>query len=414
MIAVFRQIYESLRFAWQALRSNLLRTTLSLLGVTVGIFAIIAVFTIVDSLQRNIKETLGSLGTNVVYVQKWPFDFSGDYPWWKYFQRPEPKYTEYRMLADRLENAQAVVAMGGRGGITIKHGSNSLAARVSGVTFDYNQISDVPIAEGRYFVPQEVESARNVAIIGSTVAETLFPNQSAMGQSVQIAGLRFVVIGVGEKKGSGILEIGGDPDKRVIIPYGTFAKLFQSINPSLTIAVKGYESDKGLENLEGEIKGLLRARRSLRPQQEDSFAINRPEALAKFIGGIFAVLTVAGWFIGGFSMLVGGFGIANIMFVSVKERTNIIGIQKSLGAKNYVILLQFLFESVLLALVGGLVGIGLVYLMSFANLGSLDIQLSTGNILLGVMVSSLIGVVFGILPAALAARMNPVDAIRSK
>ncbi|HEX9956636.1 MAG TPA: ABC transporter permease [Fibrella sp.] len=411
---VVRQIIESLRFAWQSLRSNLLRTTLSLLGVTIGIFAIIAVFTIVDSLQRNIKDTLGGLGSNVIYVQKWPFEFGSEYRWWKYFQRPEPTFNEYRLLSDRLENAQAVVAMGGRGGITVKNGSNSLRSRISGVTYDYNKISDVPIAQGRYFAPQEMGSSRNVAIIGSEIAETLFPNQNSIGQSIHIAGLKFIVIGVGEKKGASILEIGGNPDLRCIIPYGTFAKLFQSKRPNLTIAVKGYESDEGLENLEGEIKGVLRARRSLRPAQEDSFAINRPEALAKFISGIFAVLTIAGWFIGGFSMLVGGFGIANIMFVSVKERTNIIGIQKSLGAKNYVILLQFLFEAVLLAVVGGLVGIGLVYLMSFMNLGSLDIQLSTGNIMLGIGVSGTIGMLFGILPAALAARMNPVDAIRSK
>jgi putative ABC transport system permease protein len=413
-VKIVRQVIESLRFAWQSLRSNLLRTTLSLLGVTIGIFAIIAVFTIVDSMQRNIKDTLGGLGSNVVYVQKWPFEFGSEYRWWKYFQRPEPKYNEYRLLSDRLENAQAVVAMGGRGGVTVKNGSNSLSARISGVTYDYNKISDVPIALGRYFAPQEMESSRNVVIIGSEVAETLFPFGNAIGQSVQLAGLKFVVIGVGEKKGSGILEIGGNPDERCIIPYGTFAKLFASKNPNLTIAIKGYEADAGLENLEGEIKGLLRARRSLRPAQEDSFAINRPEALAKFISGIFAVLTIAGWFIGGFSMLVGGFGIANIMFVSVKERTNIIGIQKSLGAKNYVILLQFLFEAVLLAVVGGMVGIGLVYLMSFIDLGSLDIQLSAGNVLLGLGVSSGIGTIFGILPAALAARLNPVDAIRSK
>ncbi|ARK09753.1 ABC transporter permease [Fibrivirga algicola] len=411
---VVRQIIESLRFAWQSLRSNLLRTTLSLLGVTIGIFAIIAVFTIVDSLQRNIKDTLGGLGSNVIYVQKWPFEFGSEYRWWKYFQRPEPTYNEYRLLSDRLENAQAVVAMGGRGGITVKNGSNSLSSRISGVTYDYNKISDVPIAQGRYFAPQEMESSRNVTIIGSEIAETLFPTQSPIGQSMQIAGLKFVVIGVGEKKGASILEIGGNPDLRCIIPYGTFAKLFSSNRPNLTIAIKGYETDAGLENLEGEIKGVLRARRSLRPAQEDSFAINRPEALAKFISGIFAVLTIAGWFIGGFSMLVGGFGIANIMFVSVKERTNIIGIQKSLGAKNYVILLQFLFEAVLLAVVGGLVGIGLVYLMSFMNLGSLDIQLSASNIILGLAVSGGIGTIFGILPAALAARMNPVDAIRSK
>ena len=405
---------ESLRFAWQSLRANLLRTTLSLLGVTIGIFAIIAVFTIVDSMQRNIKDTLGGLGSNVIYVQKWPFEFSSEYRWWKYFQRPEPTYSEYRLLSDRLENAEAVVAMGGRSGVTVKNASNSTSSRVSGVTYDYNKISDVPISLGRYFAPQEMESSRNVVIIGSEIAETLFPIQSPIGQSMQIAGLKFMVIGVGEKKGASILEIGGNPDLRCIIPYGTFAKLFASRRPSLTIAIKGLENDAGLENLEGEIKGVLRARRSMRPAQEDSFAINRPEALAKFISSVFAVLTVAGWFIGGFSMLVGGFGIANIMFVSVKERTNIIGIQKSLGAKNYVILLQFLFEAVLLAVVGGLVGIGLVYLLSFMSLGSLDIQLSAGNIMLGLSVSGIIGIVFGILPAALAARMNPVDAIRSK
>ncbi len=411
---VVRQIIESLRFAWQSLRSNLLRTTLSLLGVTIGIFAIIAVFTIVDSLQRNIKDTLGGLGTNVVYVQKWPFEFGSEYRWWKYFQRPEPTYNEYRLLSARLESAQAVVAMGGRGGVTVKNGSSSLKIRVSGVTYDYNKISDVPIALGRYFAPQEVESSRNVTIIGAEVAETLFPIQNPIGQSVQIAGLKFMVVGVVEKKGASIMTIGGNIDLTCIIPYGTFAKLFASRKPSLTIAIKGYETDAGLENLEGEITGVLRARRSLRPAQENSFAVNRPEALAKFISGIFAVLTIAGWFIGGFSMLVGGFGIANIMFVSVKERTNIIGIQKSLGAKNYVILLQFLFEAVLLAVVGGLVGIGLVYLMTFINLGSLDIQLSAGNIMLGIGVSGTIGMLFGILPAALAARMNPVDAIRSK
>lgn len=411
---VARQILESLRFAWQSLRSNLLRTTLSLLGVTIGIFAIIAVFTIVDSLQRNIKDTLGGLGSNVIYIQKWPFEFGSEYRWWKYFQRPEPSYSEYRLLSERLESAEAVVAMGGRGGITVKNSSNSISARVSGVTYDYNKISDIPVALGRYFAPQEMESSRNVVIIGSEIAETLFPVQNPIGESVQIAGLKFVIIGVIEKKGASILTIGGNIDLSCFIPYGTFAKLFQSKNPNLTIAVKGFETDAGLENLEGEIKGILRARRSLRPAQEDSFAINRPEALAKFIGGIFAVLTVAGWFIGGFSMLVGGFGIANIMFVSVKERTNIIGIQKSLGAKNYVILLQFLFEAVLLAVVGGLVGIGLVYLMSFIQLGSLDIQLSAGNILLGLGVSGGIGTIFGILPAALAARLNPVDAIRSK
>lgn len=410
----FRQILESFRFAWQALRSNLLRTTLSLLGVTVGIFAIIAVFTLVDSLERNIKDSLSFVGDRVLYIQKWPFAFAGEYKWWLYFQRPEATYAEYKLLGERLEDANAVVALAGKNNVTVKNNNNSMPARIQGVTLDYNQITDIPIAEGRYFAQQEMDAARNVAIIGYEVAQTLFPNQYALGKTMKIAGLNFTVIGLQGKKGSSVLEIGPSPDRRCLIPYGTFAKLFQSYNPAMIIAVKGYDYDDGLQQLEGEIRGVLRARRSLKPTQEDNFAINRPEAVMKAISGIFTVLTLAGWIIGGFSILIGGFGIANIMFVSVRERTNLIGIQKSLGAKNYFILLQFLFEAVLLSLVGGLAGILLVEGLSFVRLGSLEIQLTTGNMLLGVGVSSAIGIVSGIVPAVIAARLDPVIAIRAK
>ncbi|GAB4030688.1 ABC transporter permease [Spirosoma jeollabukense] len=409
-----RQTLESFRFAWQSLRSNLLRTTLSLLGVTVGIFAIIAVFTLVDSLERNIKDSLSFIGDKVMYVQKWPWVFDGDFQWWKYFQRPEPTYTEYKFLSERLENAQAVVAMDFKGRVTIKNGNNSMAALIQGTTLDYNKISDVPIEEGRYFTQQEIDVARNVTIIGSDVAENIFPAQSPVGKTFKINGLNFIVIGVQKKKGESILNVGGNPDIKCLIPYGAFAKMFHSITPSIDIVVKGYDSDEGLLELESEVRGLMRTRRGQRPLQEDNFAINRPEAAAKAISGIFSVLTVAGWVIGGFSILIGGFGIANIMFVSVKERTNIIGIQKSLGAKNYVILFQFLFEAILLSLVGGLAGIFLVYLLTFIQLGTLELQLTAGNIALGLGVSSVIGVISGIIPAFSASRLDPVIAIRAK
>ena len=410
-----RQTYESFRFAWQALRSNLLRTTLSLLGVTIGIFAIIAVFTLVDSLERNIRASLSFIGDKVVYVQKWPWGFGGgEYQWWKYFQRPEPTMKEYRFLSDKLENAAAVVAMDFKGNVTVKSGNNSIRSLIQGTTLDYNQISDVPVAQGRYFSAQEVDAARNVSVIGADVAETLFPNQNPIGKEFKINGLKYLVIGVQERKGESLLNFGGNPDTKCIIPIGAFAKMYHSVNPSIDLAVKGYDWDDGLLELENEIRGLLRTRRGLKPLQDDNFAINRPDAAAKAISGIFAVLTVAGWVIGSFSILVGGFGIANIMFVSVKERTNIIGIQKSLGAKNYVILFQFLFEAVFLSLIGGGVGILLVYLLSFMQLGSIDIVLTTGNILLGLGVASVIGIVSGILPALSAARLDPVIAIRSK
>ena len=409
-----RQTLESFRFAWSALRENLLRTTLSLLGVTVGIFAIIAVFTLVDSLERNIKDSLSFIGDKVVYVQKWPWIFGGEYQWWKYFQRPEPSYKEFRFLTDKLENAKAIVAMDFKGRVTVKNGNNSMSALIQGTTLDYNKISDVPIEEGRYFTQQEIDVARNITIIGSDVAENLFPGQDPVGKSMKINNMNFSIIGVQQKKGESIINVGGNPDTKCIIPYGAFAKMFHSLNPSIDIAIKGYDSDEGLLELESEIRGLMRTRRGLRPLQDDNFAINRPEAAAQAISGIFSVLTIAGWVIGGFSILIGGFGIANIMFVSVKERTNVIGIQKSLGAKNYFILFQFLFEAVLLSLVGGLAGIFLVYLLSFMSLGSLDLQLSAGNVILGLGVSSVIGVLSGIIPAYSAAQLDPVTAIRAK
>lgn len=412
----FRQTFESLRFAWQALRSNLLRTTLSLLGVTVGIFAIIGVFTIVDSLERSIRQSLATIGTDVVYVQKWPWNFGGEFQWWKYFQWPETSYSDYKFLAERMEGAEAVVAMGFKGGLTAKNGNNSMDALIQGMTYDFNKVSDVEIEKGRYFTPQEIDAGRSVAIIGAEIAETLFPNDpEPIGKSFKIKGLNYSVIGVQKKKGKGLFDIAGNPDTKVLLPFLTFAKSFQNrISSSVSIVVKGKPEDEGLVELEAEIVGLLRTKRGLKPSQTTNFSINRPEAATKAVSSLFGVITLVGWVIGSFSILVGGFGIANIMFVSVKERTNLIGIQKSLGAKNYFILFQFLFEAIFLSLIGGLVGIGLVYVMSFIQLGTLEIVLSPKNILLGLSVSSIIGVLAGIVPAFGAARMDPVEAIRAK
>ncbi|MDZ7649756.1 MAG: FtsX-like permease family protein [Cytophagales bacterium] len=178
--------------------------------------------------------------------------------------------------------------------------------------------------------------------------------------------------------------------------------------------MKGKETDIGLVELESEARGLMRVKRGLKPIMKDTFALNRPEAIANAISGVFDVLSIAGWIIGGFSMLVGGFGIANIMFVSVKERTSIIGLQKSLGAKNYFILFQFLFESIFLSLIGGLwLDCFWFGCLTLAPFGSLQVILSAKNIVLGLGVSSTIGLIAGIIPAAMAARLDPVIAIRA-
>ncbi|SEJ11751.1 putative ABC transport system permease protein [Dyadobacter koreensis] len=409
-----RQIYESFRFAWQALQSNITRTTLSLLGVTVGIFAIVAVFTIVDSLEKSIRDSMSAIGDKVLYVQKWPWGFGGEYQWWKYFQWPSPSNAEYKYLYDNLENASAVAVMDFKGGITLKNGSSSIDALIQGVSYEYSEISEVPLATGRYFMPMETTNARNVAIIGADIAQALFPNQVAEGKIFKLNGNKFTVIGVQVKKGESLVDFGGNPDKKCIITYGSFAKMFQSGRPDPDIVVKAFESDEGMKEVEAEVIGLMRTKRGIKPRDDNNFSINKPEAAAQAVSGLFAVLSLAGWVIGSFSILVGGFGIANIMFVSVKERTNLIGIQKSLGAKNYSILCQFLFEAVMLSLVGGLVGIFLVYLLSFMQLGTLVIILTPKNVILGLGVSCIIGILSGIIPAMLAARMDPVIAIRAK
>ena len=415
------QIYESFRFAWRALKSNVLRTILSLLGVTVGIFAIISVLTMVDSLEKNIKDSLNFLGTGVIYIEKWPFtaDNDGEYRWWDFWQRPNASYNEYKFLQANLKNQSGMAIFAGKGNSTVKRDNNSIGQiRLMGGSVGYDAVFEVNIEKGRYFTAEEIEAGRNVALIGYEVAQALFPNgEEPVGKMIKVKNLKYIVIGVIKKEGQSFM---GTPsnDFATVIPYQSFRRLYQTGTgqpfeiPS-RIGVKGHEVDVGLVELENEVRGVLRSRRGLRPTEKDNFVLNRPEAIANVISGAFDVVGLAGWIIGGFSILVGGFGIANIMFVSVKERTSIIGLQKSLGAKNYFILFQFLFEAIFLSLIGGLTGLFLVYLITFIPMGTLVVTLTIKNIVLGLGVSSAIGLVSGIVPAALAARLDPVIAIRA-
>jgi putative ABC transport system permease protein len=415
-----RQIFESFRFAWRALKSNILRTVLSLLGVTIGIFAIIAVLTLVDSLEKNIKDSLNFIGTNVIYVDKWPWlaDNDGEYRWWDFWRRPNSSYNEYKFLQENLKYGSSIAIYADRGRMTVKRDNNSISdVRLVGGSEGYDNIFTVNIERGRYLTTDEIAGGRDVVIIGFEVAKTLFPNDDPIGKVVKIKNRKFTVIGTVKKEGQSFM---GTPsnDYVTIIPYATFRKLYQTGSGrwdemESSIGIRGLESDIGLVELENEVRGVMRTRRGLRPGDKDNFAINRPEALANIIGNLFDVVGIAGWIIGGFSILVGGFGIANIMFVSVKERTSVIGLQKSLGAKNYFILFQFLFEAIFLSLIGGLAGLFLVYLITFIPMGSLVVTLTLKNIVLGLTVSTVIGLVSGIVPAALAARLDPVIAIRA-
>ncbi|WP_424963230.1 ABC transporter permease [Ekhidna sp.] len=415
---VFKLIIESFRFAWGALKQNILRTTLSLLGVTIGIFAIIAVFTLVDSLERSIKDSLSFLDANNLDIRRFPYEFGPDIPWWEYIKRPYTNYEEYEFLRKNLKNAEGITIFAVTGGETVKFESSSYTdVSLFGIAHTHQDVYDMAsdVGEGRYFTAAESYTAKNVAMVGHLIAEKLFPRGDAIGNEIKIKGLKYVIIAVMEEEGEGIFGDTGN-DESIYIPYTSFKKLFYSgrnRGVETLVSVKGRPDDVGLVELEAEITGLLRTKRGLKPKEKNNFSVNRQDAIMNIIGSTFDVIGVAGWAIGGFSILVGGFGIANIMFVSVRERTNIIGIQKSLGAKNYFILFQFLFEAIFLSLIGGGVGLFLVWLLSLASLGNLDLVLTLGNVVLGLGVAGIIGVISGIVPALMAARLDPVIAIRT-
>lgn len=409
-----QQLVESFLFAWGALRTNLLRTFLSLLGVTIGIFAIITVYTLVDALEKNIRDSMSFLGKDVIYVQKWPWTFEDDYPWWKYIKRPPVNYQEYKLLQNRLQQDASVAIFATAGRRTIKHENVSMeSVSIQGITYNFQDVSDVRIAQGRYFSLQELELNRPYTIIGAEVASVLFGNENAIGKEIKIKGRNFKVIGVLVRQGSGFL---GTPssDNNCIISFGLFTKLFKvgrmGIEP--IIAARPNEGQDGV-GFEYELKGTMRALRGLKPAEEDNFALNRPEMISNVIGEVFKVVGIAGTVIGGFAILVGGFGIANIMFVSVRERTSQIGIQKALGATNYFILWQFLFEAVCLSVIGGTAGLFLVSLITLIPQDFLAITLSPKNIFTGLGISAGIGIMAGLLPALAAARLSPVEAMRT-
>ncbi|HRY98904.1 MAG TPA: ABC transporter permease [Bacteroidales bacterium] len=404
--------HESFRFAVNAIIVNKLRTILSLSGITIGIFAIITVFTIFDSMESEIRKSISALGSNVLFVQKWPWSMGGEYPWWKYFNRPEPNLDDLKAIQRQSRTAEASAYMMGVER-TVKRGNNAIeGVTIIGVSQDYDKVMEVNIADGRFFTPIESMNGHSVCLLGAEVAENLFPGGDPMGKDIKVFGQRFHVIGVLVKEGEDMFSNSGD--NQVIVPVNFTRNLFDLRQTDGTIAVRARE---GISNdeMRDELTGILRSARKLKPRADDDFAINETDLISKGFDQLFGVIALVGWIIGGFSLLVGGFGIANIMFVSVRERTSIIGIEKALGAKRYFILLEFLFEAVILSLIGGLLGLLLVFGITFviSQAMNMEVTLSIFNIILGLGVSFFIGLVSGIVPAMVASRLNPVVAIRS-
>ena len=414
MIVYFRLLKESFSFAMNALRNNKLRTLLSLLGVTIGIFSIIAVLAAVDSLDRKIKKDLSTLDKNTVYLMRFSFGPS-EIPQWKREQFPNVKYDEYQYLKSSMNNTQEMCYQMFAARQSLKYEANSVSdVNVVPVSHEFIDIQGLEFQEGRFYNESEANSGAALVVLGNEVAQGLFEGSDPIGKKIRMYGQKFTVVGVLKKQGAGIF--GDSDDTSVYLPVNFLRRLYGDNNDSMTpVIVIKPEKGIDMDAYKAELTQKIRNYRGMKTGEIDNFFINVLSGFTDLLDGIISKMNVVGWIISGFSLLVGGFGIANIMFVSVKERTNLIGIQKSLGAKNRFILFQFLFEAVILSVIGGLIGLILVWIISIILTNALDFDfvLGVGNVLLGTGLAAVIGLISGILPAISASKLDPVEAIRT-
>ena len=416
MLIYLRVLKESFNFAINALKNNKLRTFLSLLGVTIGIFSIIAVLAAVDSLKKEIEGSISSLDNSTIFLGRHSFGPT-DIPIWKREQFPDVNYEEYQYIKKTVPNLFAASYTLNVQNETVKYEEKSVGnVEIGAVTEEYYDIESLQISEGRFFNESESNSGTHVIVLGDEIATSLFETaEAAIGKKIRMYGRKFTVIGVLKKEGSGLF--GGSKDTSVFMPVNIIRRIYGDNNKS-TFPFIIIKPEDGIDDAEfiASIAQKMRLWRGLKPDEIDDFFVNQLQGFADFIDNITGNLNKMGLVISGFSLLVGGFGIANIMFVSVKERTNLIGIQKSLGAKNKFILFQFLFEAVILAIIGGLIGLLLVFIVSMLAsqfTGDFEFVLSPFNMFVGTLISAIIGLIAGILPAISASRLDPVEAIRT-
>ena len=412
----FKLIYESIVQAFQQLSANKLRSFLSLTGISIGIICIISVLSAVDSLKENVNASFEKLGNDVLYIDKMPWNEDPNQNWWKYQKRPQPDIEDLQIIKKNSKLSHQASFSVFIPGKTIKFGSNSVeGAYMAGVTEDYTDIFNLEFDKGRFMTPFEAAKGSNKVVLGYVLAENLFGSIDPIGKEVKIKGLDFQVIGVLKKEGATLINI-FQFDEAALVSFNTAKKLINvrskySWGTSLNVKAN---AGVNLDDLKDEITGILRSARKIKPRETENFAVNQLSMFTNLLEPIFSTMNIVGIFIGGFSILVGMFSVANIMFVSVKERTSIIGIKKALGARPIIILLEFLIESIVLCLVGAIIGLLIVFgLLKIATAAfNYDIYLSWGNVLIALILSLVIGVVSGLIPAWQAARLDPVEAMR--
>ena len=403
--------------ALQELWKNKLRTFLSLFGITIGIFCIIGVLATVNSLERNIQNEIKSLGNNTLYLDKWDYSAGGgsSYPWWRYVKRPMPKYEQVKQIKDRTPSAR-FVAFEINVNDKIEYNNIVLSGiNLYGFSEDFDDIQPVDISKGRTISDAEFEVGSNVLVIGNEVAEKIFGSpETAIGKYAVVRGKKVIVIGVYKKQGKSMLG-GWDFDQSASMPYRFARTIMDERRADPLILVQGKEglSSKALKD---ELTGSVRAIHHLNPTEDDDFTLNDINDFSEAISQAFVSLNIGGWAIAALSLIVGMFGVANIMFVSVRERTSQIGLKKAVGAKNRVILTEFLLESAFLCILGGLIGLFLVFVLTKILSLALNfpVYISTNNMFMAIIICVIVGIISGFIPASQAARMDPVAAIRSK
>ncbi len=409
-------VWTSFKMALQEFRSNKLRTFLSLLGITFGIFCIISVLSTISSMQLAVNNDLKSFGTKTIYIDKWQYGGGPDFPWWKYVKRPAPKFEEARLLRLKVPDAPHIDFEMDNSG-NVDYGDNSLTGvQYYGNTEDFDKIEQVTVGAGRYFQQADFDRGTPYIVMGYRIAQRLFGvPYRAVGKSVKLKdGKLAIVIGVVAKQGQSLINA-WDFDNSILLTYNFMRQFFREENCNPKILAQG-DSTITSAALTEELRGAMRSIRKLSPTQEDNFAVNNIDNLSKFLEPIFAGMNIGGWAIAALSLIVGMFGVANIMFVTVRERTSQIGLKKAIGAKRGSIMMEFLLESAFLCIIGGLIGMGAVFVLTliFSTMLDFHVFIPLNIIGLAVFICLFTGVLAGIIPAFVAARMDPVVAIRSK
>jgi len=405
------ELRDGLIIAINALRSNLLRATLTTLGIVIGITTVTIMGWLTTGLNNAFINSLSILGTDVIYIDK--FEWSGGHTWWKYRNRKNIDVTQCNQLRSLLTTAAAVVPEEENSG-TVQYGDKSVSGvSIVGSSDEWQTVTGVGTDDGRFFSPIEYNAGRNVVAIGLDVQKNLFPNENAVGKTIRIDHHDFYVIGVLAKQGSFLGMFSADD--RVVIPTKAFENSYGT-DVRTIIAVKAGDPDN-IDNTKFEILGAMRRVRNLRPGMNDDFSLNQMQQFVDQTAAIRTGIYAVGLAIAALSLLVGGIGIMNIMFVSVTERTKEIGIRKALGARRRMILFQFLVEAAVLCLAGGFVGLGLASAIAPAikfgfNVDFLPVFIPPLFIVLAVGVSTAVGIVAGFIPAFRASRLDPVESLR--